>query len=495
MSNIHHPTTERIRPMRSFIKVSVSAALFVLLAPHAHAQKFLGLKGNKKMVVKRLLPPAVNLTKKRIGVSSEGQGGVSPEIAAVLKTRVVTAIQRDPNFIVDEANPETRLSFKITTFRVESATVQEAGANPPRQCTVYIGRADVSYQAIEVKTGIPQDSENLSWSIDWKNPAHSAQDRVTKAVRGGIPSILKRAQTNCGTQGKSSQSEAADELYAQLVQQVTQRAAPVDEPIEVWLPGGKVKELSAIALEKRWAVLQEKAEQMPKLDKSEDDAGRVYLIALAHEALAYDSRREAFELERRRVSGVAGDNSRDAEDKEVKFFNSAKGHLEKAAQFYREAIAINNKEIELKVPEGRIEYAVRLYATIERQRNEYIAASRKKGGASRTATPATLLAKGAVSPEGPKQAPHPQPDPGGSNHDSSNQEVMKLCQEKLDEPTILDFIKTLQAPQFDLSVNGLIAVRKSCGDSTGKYLAAMRARMGTRSKPPARPKPTATISK
>ncbi len=188
-----------------------------------------GFRGDKKMVIKRLLPPAVNLTHKRIGVLSEAQGGVKPEIADVLKTRVVTAIQRDPNFIVDEAHAETHLSFKITTFRVEEVHTVGTG-NPPATCISHTGRADVSYQAIEAKTGIPQDSENLSWTIGANKPSSD-----------GPSSIWTRSLSHCGTGGKASDGEAMDDLYEHLVQQVTQRAAPIDEAVEVWVPGGKVK--------------------------------------------------------------------------------------------------------------------------------------------------------------------------------------------------------------------------------------------------------------
>jgi len=181
------------------------------------------------MTVKRLLPPAVNLTRKRIGVLSEAQGGVAPEIANVLKTRVVTAIQRDPNFVVDETKPETRLSFKITTFRAEPTQIKDTSTNPPTTCTVYVGRADVSYQAIEMATGIAQDSENLGWTIQADKPARPLQEGVAASLAKASDKVnfWKRTTTSaCGTYGKATLNEATDELYDQLVHQVTQRAAP-----------------------------------------------------------------------------------------------------------------------------------------------------------------------------------------------------------------------------------------------------------------------------
>ena len=433
----------------------------------------------------------MNLTRKRIGVSSEAQGGVAPEVASVLKTRVVTAIQRDPNFVVDETKPETRLTFKITTFRAEQSQIKDTSTNPPTTCTVYVGRADVSYQAIETATGIAQDSENLGWTIQADKPARPLQQGVAAGLSKASEKVnlWKRATTSaCGTYGKATLSEATDELYDQLVHQVTQRAAPVDEEVEVGLPGGRLKDLSAIALDKRWSVLLEKAEQTPKLEKPEDDASRLYLVALAHEALAYDTRREAFELERRRVSGVAAPG-REAEEQEAKFFKVAKGHLEQAAQFYREAITGDGGEKEFKKPEARIEYAVKLYATIERQRAEYEAAKKRMQESE---------IKLAGSAKSPAQTASAKPAEQNSKARSAdpveasgpNSEVIKLCQEKLDEATITDFIQNSSAA-FDLSSGGLVSIKRACGDSTGKYVAAMRSK--TAAKPKAPPKAPAKV--
>ncbi len=450
------------------ISVPALCALALLASGRiAGGQSFSSLRGGKKMIIKRLLPPAVNLNRKRIGVASEAQGGAPPAVAAVLKTRVLTAIQKDPNFVVDDKNPETRLSFMVTEFRVERQQVQSSATNPPTTCTVFVGRADVSYQAIDVATGVPQDSENLSSRIDL------GKGRVRDSKIPGIPLSFPRGGVSCEQYGKLTESAATDELYDDLVHQMTQRAAPVDEEVEVALPGGKLKDLSLLALDKRWPVLLEKAEQTPKLDKPEDDASRLYLIAVAHEAQAYDARREAFELERRRISG-SGDPKQE-ETQEGKLFQSAKGHLEDAARFYRDAIAGDRKEKEFKKPEGRIEEAVRLYATIERQRNEYEANLKKK---TETETAARSTTRKNSKAAGPPPAPNQGVTaPTTAEAGSSNAEILKLCGAHLDEPTVLGFVQDAPAPNFDLSANSLIALKNTCGTSYSKYVAAMRTKM------------------
>jgi hypothetical protein len=278
---------------------------------------------------------------------------------------------------------------------------------------------------------------------------------------------LTASSAACGA-GKTSAGEASDELFAAIVNQVTQRAAPVDATIEVWLPGGRLKNLSAIAQQQRWSVLIEKAEETPRMEKLDDEAGRLYLIALAHEALAYEARREAWDLERARRRGQSGgDNSQDEQQKEAALFKTAKEHLDQAAEFYKQAAEDDSKSIALKAPEPRIEYAVRLYATIERQHNEYAANLQKQ-----SADPAKMSA---ASPSSMPRRP--------------NDEVLKLCEAKLDEATILDFIKSPNAPKiFDVSVNAMLAMKPVCGDSTGRYIAAMRAKAARPKTTP--PKPT-----
>jgi hypothetical protein len=302
-------------------------------------------------------------------------------------------------------------------------------------------------------------------------------DALTGIVTSRIPLPMGKGGSPgpCGAHGKTSAGEASDELFAQLVNEVTQRAAPVDETIEVWLPGGKLKDLSAIALQQRWSVLIEKAEQTPKMEKLDDEAGRLYLIALAHEALAYDARREAWDLERGQTRGQSGaDNSQDEQQKEAALFWTAKEHLEQAADFYRQATGDDSSSAALKAPEARIEYAVRLYATIERQHKEYAANLQKQGGASlRSADPFS----GSITDAS-----------RGASTGRPNEEVLKLCDAKLDEATILDFIKSPDAPKtFDVSVNGMLAMKPVCGDSTDKYIAAMRAKAVHQ---PVPPKPT-----
>jgi hypothetical protein len=267
---------------------------------------------------------------------------------------------------------------------------------------------------------------------------------------------------------------------------VTQRAAPVDETIEVWLPGGKVKDLSEIAAQQHWSVLIEKAEQTPKMEKLDDEAGRLYLIALAHEALAYDARREAWDLERGQTRGQNGGGSiEDEQQKEGALFKTAKENLEQAADFYRQATGDDSKRAELKAPEFRIEYAVRLYATIERQHKEYAENLQKHENqqADRLKTPPRNPATGEIADAS-----------RGASTGRPNEEVLKLCDAKLGEATILDFIKSPDAPKtFDVSVNGMLAMKPVCGDSTDKYIAAMRAKAVHKTAPP-KPKPTAVTS-
>ena len=78
-----------------------------------------------------------------------------------------------------------------------------------------------------------------------------------------------------------------------IVDLMARRIAPVYQPFDAPLPGGQSELLSSLARSGRWGALEEQGEKMDKLPKPNDDAYRLYLVALAKEAQAYDLTREA----------------------------------------------------------------------------------------------------------------------------------------------------------------------------------------------------------
>jgi hypothetical protein len=430
----------------------------LLLSLPLGAQGFGGLVGLKKAkdaTLKRMLPATVNLNQKRIKVLAVAASNkVDPDLVTILRTKLVTSIQKDNRFILDERNPETLLKFTITNFYTESRTTDVPGSNPPQRCIMWTGKIESSYQAIEVGTDAPLDSENLEYAITTEGPkAVSASSRINP---------FGAHHGNCGTEAKATQNEARDELADAIVKQMAQRAAPSEQPITVLLPGGKLEPLSALALSQRWSTLLEQAEKMDPLPKPDDDAYRIYLIALANEALAYQDAKDAAELEKARRSDQTSDAAKKSMAQEEKYFSDAQAYIDKAAKYYKDAIQAKSSEKEFRVPDGRMEEAVRLYATIARHKAEYQEAVLKKQQ-GRNGVPTTSDAPG-VPPVAEVSTATPFNQVIGLCQDHTA-DIAQLIQ---DHPAELHFEK-------GTTFNEDLKLKKECGADSKAILDAIKA--------------------
>jgi hypothetical protein len=322
-------------------------AMLVILGPVAlHGQGF-GIIQKKVVTINRLLPPTVNLKGKRIRVEATADSVQKDgdQLRALLKTKLVTLIQKDPRFILNETSPETILKFTITNYYVEKWT-QGTGAN---KTVSNRGKIEVAYQAIDVATNTALDSENLEQTAGF-DPAQT--------------SLLDTFHMNKKkTAAEGSENETRDQLVSGIVESMGKRIAPLDEPFEAPLPGGKLEPLSSLALSGRWGALQEQGEKMDKLPKPTDDAYRLYLIALAKEAQAYDLTREANE----RDLGKRTDISPAQAEAE---FQKAQAYLDESGTIYKQAITANSKEKDFRAGDTRTEEALAIYAKIERYKVE-----------------------------------------------------------------------------------------------------------------------------
>ena len=262
--------------------VLILMLLLLLLGPIAgpvalHAQGF-GLLQKKVVTIQRLLPPTVNLNGKKIRVEAITEGTQKNDrLQELLKTKLVTLIQKDPRFILNETSPETILKFTVTNFYVEKWN-QGTGNN---KTVSNRGKIEVAYQAIDVATNTALDSENLEQTAGF-DPTHNTwKDSLH------LPNQKSAAE--------GSENETRDQLVSGIVDQMARRIAPLDQPFQAPLPGGKLEPLSSLAQSGRWGALEEQGEKMGKLPKPTDDAYRLYLVALAKEAQAYDLTREANE--------------------------------------------------------------------------------------------------------------------------------------------------------------------------------------------------------
>jgi tetratricopeptide (TPR) repeat protein len=440
---------------------SVAIGASMLLFPvFSNAQGFGGMAGlrrAKEASLKRMLPASVNLNQKRIKVSAVGASSSIPQdLLTILRTKLVTSIQKDNRFIIDDRNPETLLNFSVTNFYVEPRTY--AATSSTLACSFYTGKIEASYQAVEVGTEAPLDSENLQYAITEEGP------KKNTGVLGGI---LHRTMGGCGTQAKATANEARDDLVDGIVTQMSQRAAPFEEIIEVPVPGGKLEPLSALAISQRWAKLLEEAEKADPLLKPEDDAYRHYLIGLANEALAYQDAKDAADLEKARREDVSSDKARQSMAQEEKDFTDAQAYLDKAAKAYKDAMQAKPNEKEFRSPDARMEEAVRLYATINRHKEEYeqaVLKKRKEREVAQRSTGASVDGSGGGSRSSVSGSPLDQ--------------IIGMCQDHI--PDIGQLVRDHPSElHFDrgLTLKEELKVKKECGTDSKGILEAVKAQL------------------
>ena len=175
----------------------------------------------------------------------------------------------------------------------------------------------------------------------------------------------------------------------------------------------------------RWGTLEEEAEKTERLPKPEEDAYRLYLIALSKEAQAYDQAREAQERE----NGKRPDISQAQADAD---FQKAMRLIDEARKLYKDAIQAKPGEKVFQEPDDRMEKAVAVYATIARHKEEY-----KKALVASQQQPKPPVRAASVSST---QADASQKTPA-SGGDTPLDMIVKYCQSGVDMETIAAYIK------------------------------------------------------
>lgn len=444
-------------------KFKIHPFLFVLLLlcgnADIHAQGFKrALTGSKmETMLKRKLAPYVVIKNKRIKIIALAQGNAPQEITEILKTKLVTDVQKDTGFVVDEYNPETILRFTVTAFDVELRPGSYQSGNTTLPYTMVNGNIEVSYQAIEANTNAPVDSENLIDKFKQDFPPLSTQS--TSKWGGWIPNPWENRPSSI----PPSKSEVQNLLLNSVVKQMAVRAAPIEERFPVLLPLGKLDQLSRIAQTQSWQKVIEGAETMKPLEKPEDDAYRIYLIGLANEALAYSPT-----------------NNNEA----------VRDYLFKARKSYDDARIKKPGEREFIEPWTRVDKAVTQYDKIKRQIEEYQKFLASKAAAS--STPKESGGQPVAPPEGPK-APDPGPAPNPDSEVWTNKKVIQLWQSKVSEKILLMAIGEATQVKFDVkSAKGLSELSEA--KIPDSVIAAMMEKMSGKKSMPTATTPPGTKS-
>lgn len=445
--------------------MTFARTLFLLCFTLSASAQGFGKFSSKTVTINRLLPPTVNLKGKavRIDASVASQFPLGDRLDSLLKTKLVTLVQKDPRFIMSEVNPQTILKFTITNFYLEQFTTGSGSS----ERHPYRGKMEVSYQALDAASNIALDSENLVQTSGYDLENGTSWSEVFH--RNG----KKEA-------AEASSNEARDQLIAGIVQQMAVRIAPLDQPFPARVPGGKLDGISALALAQRWGDVEEKADAMEKFPKPEDDAYRLYLVALAKEAQAYDLTREANAQDLGKRTDLTPEQA-------AKDIANAQKRIDEAGAIYKKLVVSNPKEKDFREGDNRTEQAMQIYATIQRYKDEYA-----KAQAAQVAKIAAGASTGSSS-GGPPKTP-------SSEIKTPLDRVLDFCAHGMDVESVKDYIQSSDfltdakssSYKFNFGQDPL-RLQETCKTNAPIYQKLMRARLsGT---PPVKPTPAKTPAK
>ena len=415
--------------------------------------------GKKVVTVNRLLPPTVNLKGKRIQVEATTASlqKTGPQVETLLRTKLVTLIQKDPRFILSETNPQTVLKFTVTNVYIDVKTTG-IGNN---QTHSFHGKIEVAYQALDVATNRALDSENLVQEVGYDPKAGLLNFSLDKKKMAA----------------ESSENEASDQMVDGIVSQMARRIAPLDEPFDAPLPGKKLEPISALAVAHRWGAVEEQAEKLDKFPKPDDDSYRLYLVALAKEAQAYDLTREANDFDLGKRTDIT---PKQADDD----FNNAQKYLDDAAEIYKEILTSNPKEKEFRTGDTRTEDAVAIYAKIVRYKEENAKAQAALDAAKEQASSRSISGGHAsAAVPGAQQSPFEQ--------------VLSFCSKGLAAESIKeyilspDFLADAKATGYKFSfARDSVRLNDICKESAPVLQKLIRDRLGSgTAHPPAKKQP------
>jgi hypothetical protein len=463
-----------------FPLILVVACCF-LFARGASAQGFekLGLK--KKITLHRRLPAVIHFTGTKIQVRVTAKDPKRADLASTLKDRLETELLKsNPHLQVDDKSPELIITCDVTSFDMPpeqdytqnvTGTVKTAPnaqgkqqtqlANVPVKYKRYRGTMDVSYQAHD-RSRHQLDAKNVSAKYSEDFEAATNQP-VNKSAVDKMEDPFKRLFV-----------ELQNKLIDEAVEEIVPRISTTNETIEVLLARGKLDDANKSAEGGLWTRYLEELEQMTPFPKTKDDAYRLYNIGVAYEALAYQSESE----------------------------DAAKKDLQEAAINYGKAVDAKPEEKNFIEPQKRIETAMSYLRKLEGERKafeaENSAPAKPEAPANVAGNSAGNTSPGAATnstPVKPHATPNnrvppstdPNANPGSAPPKTptkpqsaktvkalTNDDVIKMTKEHVDDDTIIASIHDAAAVDFDLSPDGNIALTH--GGVSKTVLAAMRAR-------------------
>lgn len=413
-------------------------------------------KKPETVTLTRRLSPVASRSGTTVRFTVQGTGAsIPPEAASVLQQRVQTLLldaKAGDIKMVEEGPADTVVKCSITGYEPKSTQPNQRQVGLQQETLVtWVGNVEASVQVTDARDR-PIVAANLRYHLEndfvtsekeqqvaqVNDKKKSLKDKMTStiaAVRGGKSSDLAalvgqqgavQALTRSQEKGARppTDSEWRDALLEGMAVKIASLIVPVNQDFQVILPTDKGFEpILTLAKDKRWGDVQEQAEKMAPLQGAED-ADRLYVIGLSHEALGCESPEHPKE---------------------------AAEELNKASLYYRDALKVRDDR-ELRLADMRVRDSIDHYLQID-----HYASS--------------------------KSAPSPPEKQAGSSTEkkpddvANNDALIDMVNSNVQESILLTYVQTVESPKFDVSASGLTALSKA--KVPPSVIAAVQKRMAT----------------
>jgi hypothetical protein len=396
----------------------IAVMLATAVAMPALARESFGF-AKKAVTLVRTIPPSTNAGARRVKVTVTSDRGDARDDAQTLNRYISEAILAGAGTLADSGKPE--VTVDVTLDRVESHETYDTETEYVRQQTGTKRKWNDKKQKYE--------DEPIYSSV----PVQKSYKVVTASVSGAFDIGARNDDVASGSidqqfrekysDGESSRapSEVEDDLLRKAATAIVSNLVPTQERVSVLLPRSTFEPFIPMAESGTWDRYLAAVEGVPANRNPKDEAYRQYALAVAKEALAYqtENRKEALEM-----------------------LQAAKSHLD---------LAINTNGTEELFRKGYVSLLSSGNIGVPTARmNDSIARYEKwtSGGSVRTAS------------REPVPDYEPEPEPASSVEGMRNDTVIELAKAGLSDENIKLAIDGAERTAFDVSPNALIALAK-----------------------------------
>ncbi|MFL6245182.1 MAG: hypothetical protein ACJ74H_04090 [Thermoanaerobaculia bacterium] len=278
----------------------MKSSLIALLIAAAMAVPALAREGfgfSKKAVsLVRTIPPSTNAGARRVKVTVTSDRGDASDDAKTLNRYIGEAILAGAGTLAESGKPE--VTIDVTLDRVDSHETYDTETEYVRQQTGTKRKWNESkkkYEDEPIYSSVPvqKSYKVLTASV---SGAYDIGARNDDVASGTIDQQFREKYSD----GESSRapSEVEDDLLRKAATAIVAHLVPTQETVSVLLPRSTFEKFIPLAESDAWDRYLAAVEGVPANKNPKDEAYRQYALAIAKEALAYqsDDRKKALEL-------------------------------------------------------------------------------------------------------------------------------------------------------------------------------------------------------